>query len=136
MQETLLASSPRQPKKAVQELVDFFAGKQGIDLLKKNFQENSICFVAGMGDMLTGVARGRKDYLLGLFIRPSKQGQGIGETLLQRFEQECQKQGSRYIRTHAFVESVAFYQKHGYKKTTGVRYVEGFRTQPMKKMLN
>jgi hypothetical protein len=60
--------------------------------------------------------------------------------LVEHFEQECMKLGGKVIRLASTLYAVPFYQRLGYKKSTGVRRGwsfegRGFRWQPMKKPL-
>ncbi len=90
---------------------------------------------------IVGVLRGRKDRLHSLFVRGDHHGQGIGRLLLQHFENECRQLGGKVIRLASTLYAVPFYQRLGYKKSTGVRAGwsfdgEGFQWQPMKKILS
>jgi GNAT superfamily N-acetyltransferase len=89
---------------------------------------------------IVGVLRGRKDRLQSLFVRGDRHHRGIGRMLVERFEQECVKLGGEVIRLASTLYAVPFYQRLGYKKSTGVRRGwsfegRGFRWQPMKKTL-
>jgi GNAT superfamily N-acetyltransferase len=97
-------------------------------------------FVAVDDDQIVGVLRGRADKLQSLFVRGDHHRQGIGRRLVERFEQECLRQGATTIRLQATLYAVPFYLKMGYKRSTGVRSMRlfegaGFRYQPMKKVL-
>jgi GNAT superfamily N-acetyltransferase len=100
-----------------------------------------LVFVAEDNDgEILGVLRGRKDRLHSLFVRGDHHRQGIGRTLVERFEQECQQQGGDVIRLASTLYAVPFYQRLGYKKSTGVRRGwsfegAGLKWQPMKKIL-
>lgn len=90
---------------------------------------------------VVGVLRGRKDRLHSLFVRGDRHRQGIGRTLVERFEQECIALGGEVIRLASTLYAVPFYQKLGYKKSTGVRRGWSFqgadlKWQPMKKVLS
>ena len=100
----------------------------------------SMVFVAEMDGVIVGVLRGRKDKLQSLFVRGDVHRQGIGRQLVNRFEQECAKQGSRKIILMSTLYAVPFYQVMGYRKSTGIRSMhsfdgEGLQYQPMKKTL-
>jgi GNAT superfamily N-acetyltransferase len=89
---------------------------------------------------IVGVLRGRKDRLQSLFVRGDRHQRGIGRMLVERFEQECRNLGGEVIRLASTLYAVPFYQRLGYKKSTGVRKGwsfegTGFRWQPMKKTL-
>lgn len=100
----------------------------------------AIMLVAEQNGEIVGVLRGKPDKLQSLFVRGDRHRQGIGRSLVQRFEQECLKQGSRQIKLMATLFAVSFYQAMGYRKSTGVRKMrsfegEGLPYQPMKKAL-
>ena len=85
--------------------------------------------------------RGKTDKLQSLFVSGSEHRQGIGRKLVEKFEAECIAHGSEFIKLMSTLYAVPFYQAIGYKKSTGLRSMksfdgEGFRYQPMKKVLN
>lgn len=89
---------------------------------------------------IVGILRGRTDRLQSLFVRGDMHHQGIGRRLVERFEQSCLELGGEVIRLASTLYAVPFYQRLGYKKSTGVRTGwsfegENFRWQPMKKVL-
>lgn len=97
-------------------------------------------FVAEEEDQIVGVLRGRTDKLQSLFVDGRHHRRGIGRQLVQRFEQECLRQGATVVRIMATLYAVPFYLEMGYKKSTGVRYGRTFEGvglpyQPMKKVL-
>ena len=101
----------------------------------------SMVLVAEDAGEIVGVLRGRSDRLQSLFVRGDHHRRGIGNQLVERFEQECVRQGAQAIKVSATLFAVPFYTKLGYKKTTGVRLgwcFEGPRMphQPMKKKLS
>jgi len=100
----------------------------------------SMVFVAEDDGEIVGVLRGRKDRLQSLFVRGDRHLHGIGRRLVERFEQECLRQGATAIRVAATLYATPFYSKMGYKRTTGVRSGRSFEGsglmyQPMKKTL-
>ena len=100
----------------------------------------SMVFVAEDGGHIVGVLRGRKDRLQSLFVREDHHRQGIGRRLVERFEQECARQGGSIVRVAATLYAIPFYTAMGYRKTTGLRSGwsfegTGLRYQPMKKIL-
>jgi GNAT superfamily N-acetyltransferase len=91
------------------------------------------------GEMV-GILRGRKDRLHSLFVRGDMHHQGIGSRLMDHFEQACLALGGEVVRLASTLYAVPFYQRLGYKKSTGVRTGwsfagENFKWQPMKKIL-
>ena len=100
----------------------------------------SVVLVAEDHGQIVGVLRGRMDRLQSLFVRGDHHRRGIGSRLVEHFEQECIRQGATEIRVASSLYAVPFYQRLGYKKTTGVRAGRcfdgtGFEWQPMKKTL-
>jgi GNAT superfamily N-acetyltransferase len=89
---------------------------------------------------IVGVLRGSPGRLRSLFVRGDHHRQGIGRALLERFEGASARLGSETIRLASSLYAVPFYQRMGYKKSTGVRAGwsfegRGLRWQPMKKVL-
>lgn len=89
---------------------------------------------------LVGVLRGRPGRLHSLFVAAEHHRRGIGRRLMDRFEEQCRAAGCRAITLAATPYAVPFYQRLGYRKSTGPRTmtifgVPGFTTQPMKKRL-
>lgn len=101
---------------------------------------SAMVFVAEHAGDIVGVLRGRPGRLASLFVKGSYHRQGIGRGLVQRFEQECLRQGSVVIHVAATLYGVPFYLAMGYKKSTGVRIGwsfegRGIPIQPMRKVL-
>lgn len=97
-------------------------------------------FVAVDEDEIVGVLRGRKERLASLFVRSDYHHQGVARRLVERFEEECQKDAPMVIRLSATVYAVPFYLQMGYKKSTGLRSgwsfdYHGLPMQPMRKVL-
>jgi len=99
-----------------------------------------IVWVAEDAGELVGVLRGRPGRLHSLFVAAERHRQGIGRMLMDRFEEECRAAGNPAITLAATPYAVPFYQRLGYRKSTGPRTmtifgVPGFTTQPMRKRL-
>ncbi len=86
-----------------------------------NIIQAAVMLVAEDEGQIVGVLRGRADRLQSLFVRGDTHGQGIGRRLVEMFEQEAQRQGTTTIRVASSLYAISFYQRLGYKKTTGVR---------------
>jgi GNAT superfamily N-acetyltransferase len=89
---------------------------------------------------IVGILRGKKDRLQSLFVRGDIHRQGIGSRLVEHFEQACLELGGEVIRLASTLYAVPFYQKLGYKRSTGIRAGwsfagQDFKWQPMKKSL-
>jgi predicted N-acetyltransferase YhbS len=97
-------------------------------------------FVAEMDGKVVGVLRGSHGRLHSLFVLGAYHHKGIGRRLVEMFEGECRKLEVEKITLQSSLYAVPFYQRLGYKKSTGVRQGrsfqgEGFLSQPMKKVL-
>jgi len=101
-------------------------------------------FVAEVDGEIAGVLRGRPGRLHSLFVSANHHGHGIGRALVTRFEEACRRKGATKITLASTLFAVPFYQRMGYKKSTGVRLPASSRTagtglgpawQPMKKIL-
>jgi GNAT superfamily N-acetyltransferase len=101
----------------------------------------SMVLVAEEEGEIVGVLRGRTNRLQSLFVRGDHHRRGIGRALVERFEQECVRQGAEAVKVAATLYAIPFYTRLGYKKTTGIRPGWSFEGtglvyQPMKKVLN
>jgi len=101
---------------------------------------SEMVFVAEDDGEIVGVLRGRRERLASLFVRSDHHRQGIGRALVERFEQECLRRGTRVIRVAATLYALPFYLAMGYKRSTGVRSGRSFEGrglpfQPMRKVL-
>ena len=124
-------------KKAVEQYVDFYKpNKNNINKLKTNFSKTEIFFVATNNNEIVGIIRGRKNRVVGLFVNGKHHKKGIGKKLMLKFEKECVKKASKIIKIRASIYAAPFYQKLGYKKTTGIRRFKGLKHYSMKKILN
>ena len=99
-----------------------------------------IVYVAKQDGKIVGVLRGSPGRLHSLFVDQTQHQKGIGRKLHDRFEAQCREAGAEKITLASTLFAVPFYQKIGYKKSTGVRRGssfngEGFKWQPMKKLL-
>jgi GNAT superfamily N-acetyltransferase len=104
-------------------------------------------WVAESDGAIVGVLRGgRTDergrtVLMSLFVSGKHHRQGIGRTLLERFEREYAARGVRVFKVAATLYAVPFYLSLGYRRTTNVRSTRSFGEaalpyQPMKKVLD
>lgn len=107
-----------------------------------NLLKSQVVFVAEdeRGNVV-GILRGKTGRLCSLFVGGAHHHLGIGRRLCERFEDECRKLGATQITLAASLYAVPFYQRLGYKKSTGVRIGYSFAGpnfpfQPMKKRLN
>lgn len=101
---------------------------------------SEVVFVAESEGEIVGVLRGRRERLASLFVRGDCHRRGIGRSLVRHFEQVSREQGVTVIRVASSLYAVPFYQKLGYRRSTGVRSGRSFEgrglpVQPMKKRL-
>jgi GNAT superfamily N-acetyltransferase len=104
--------------------------------IRTRFLQSPICYVACRGSRIVGMVRGRTTTGLNtLFVDGRYHGKGIGRRLVERFERDAAKTGTKVIKLGATMHAVPFYTRMGFKKTTGVRNHHGIKVQPMKKAL-
>jgi GNAT superfamily N-acetyltransferase len=97
-------------------------------------------FIAEDDGQILGVLRCKPGRLQSLFVWADHHRLRIGLKLVERYELESSKRGSKVIRLAAALYAVPFYEALGYKKSTGIRNcwnsdVRGLKYQPMKKEL-
>ena len=123
-------------EKAAKDYIDFFNPKKTPEIeIIELFNKATIFYVAEEDGEIIGTVRGTPDRISSLFVDGTKQRKGIGRKLLQRFEKEAMKQGSKEIRLRSQLYSVIFYEKMGYKKTRGIINAKGLKVYPMRKAL-
>lgn len=103
--------------------------------LKDKLNGSNINFGAFYKNRLVGILRGKNNRIISLFVEEKFHKLGIGKMLVRYFEKAIKNSGGGKIRVRASIYATPFYQKIGYKKTTGIRLFKGLRTQPMKKIL-
>lgn len=118
-------------RSAVREYVMNYSPTKDIEILHAQFRKSPIHFVAEKNNKIIGMIRGRPGRIYNLFVLGSYHGVGIGKQLLDRFEKTAKQQGSNEIRIKASLHATRFYQRNGYKKTTGERSFMGLKIQPM-----
>lgn len=101
-----------------------------------NISKDTIFYVAEENNKIKGYINGRKNKIGNLFVFGVEHKKGIGRKLVELFEKESKKQNSHGIKINSSIYAIPFYEKMGYKKTTGIKNMSGLRVQPMKKRLN
>jgi len=110
--------------------------KSDEELLKAlGVREGVIFYVAEEDGKIVGYIKGEKNKIGNLFVLGKSHKRGIGAKLVKKLEEEAIKQGSSRIRIKASLYATLFYEKMGYKKTTGIRNFLGLKVQPMAKKL-
>jgi GNAT superfamily N-acetyltransferase len=120
---------------AVQWYIDIFDTKKKLEDIKKMFANGAVTLVAVENDKIIGFLWGRKDRIINLYIDGRYHGKGIGKKLVERYEQKVRELGTEVIKIRSSLFAVPFYEKMGYRKSTGIRPFHGLRVQPMKKIL-
>jgi GNAT superfamily N-acetyltransferase len=121
-------------RSAVQEYINHYdPSRNTTKQLFENFQRTPIFFVAVENNRIIGMIRGRPGRITNLFVDGKHHKKGIGRMLVNKFESENKKQNSKEIKIRASLYATSFYQKMGYKKTTGIRNFRGLKVYPMKK---
>jgi GNAT superfamily N-acetyltransferase len=101
---------------------------------------SEIVLVAEDGSKIVGVLRGRKERLASLFVHKDYHRRGIGQSLVEQFEQESLNQGVGLIKVAATLFAVPFYKKMGYEESGEIKTSwsfdgYGLQHQPMIKLL-
>lgn len=122
-------------KKGIESYLDHLDIKKNGQKLFNTFHNSPIHFVAEENGKIIGIVRGSPEKLSHLFIKGSHQKTGVGSALLKKFELSARKKGAKRIKINSSPNAVNFYQKHGYKRTTGLRNMNGITVQPMKKKI-
>ena len=122
-------------KEAINDMMDRFNPRKNPHLAQ-DFQKTPIFYVAEENNKIIGMVRGRIGKLTTLFVEGKQHKKGIGRKLVERFEREAKRQGSKKIKINASLHAIPFYQKMGYKKSTGMRNFKGLKVYPMKKILD
>lgn len=128
-------NSKEGTKQAAQDYLDYYSLEKNQENIEKKFAESPLFFVAEQGKKVIGVIRGKADRISNLFVHPQWHGKGVGQALLTRFEKKTVQMQTVYVKLYASLFAVSFYQRMGYKKTTGVRWIKGLPVQPMKKIM-
>lgn len=123
-------------KSAIQKYLDHFdVRKRGVEEVYKIFSKSTIFYVALDEEKIIGMTRGEEGRLTNLFIDGKYHKKGIGRILMNKFESEIKKMKTKEIKIRASLYATPFYEKIGYKKTTGMRNFMGLKVYPMKKSL-
>ena len=109
--------------------------KKSIEKMYSDYQRKPIFYVAEENGIIVGMVAGGVNKITNLYVKGTEHKKGIGKKLILKFENEAIKQGSKEIKIRASLYAVNFYQKMGYKKTTGIRNFMGLKIYPMKKVL-
>jgi GNAT superfamily N-acetyltransferase len=122
-------------EEAVAGYLNHYDPRRDFEAIQERFLRTPIFLVATAGDEMVGILRGTEKRVINLFVRGDQHRRGIGSALLSRYESLCRGTGAREIKLRATIYAVPFYEAQGYKRTTGIRNLDGLRVQPMKKRL-
>ena len=106
-----------------------------VEDIYRHLTKTPIFYVAVEHNKVIGVIRGRIYDLINLYVDGECHGRGIGRELMKRFEKEVKRRGGKNIKIKSSVHALPFYEKMGYKKSTGLRNFKGVKVYPMKKRL-
>ena len=123
-------------KRGIRDYVESYCpdGKSD-DGIHQRLSRTPHSFVGVSDSKIVGVARGRENRLVNLFVDGDYHRQGIATCLNRNFEEACLKSGFAEIVVRSGLYAIPFYESQGYKKTTGVRNFHGLKVQPMRKQL-
>jgi GNAT superfamily N-acetyltransferase len=120
---------------AIQAYIDKYDPKQmGEKQVRERLESTKIFFVAVENKRIIGMVRGKKGKLVNLFVDGKYHEKGIGKKLMKKFEEKGYDERNA-INIKASIFAVPFYEKLGFKKTTGQRNMRGLIVQPMKKKI-
>ena len=129
-------NSKEGSKKGIRWYIDLFDSKKNnTNNIRKMFSRTKINYVATNKEKIIGIIRGGNNKIINLYVDGKYHRKGIARRLVDKFEKECAKLGFREIKIKASIYAIPFYQKMGYKKTTGIRNFHGVMIQPMRKIL-
>lgn len=102
-------------------------------------QSEMVCVAVDEG-AIVGVLRGRFERLGSLFVRGDHHRRGVGRQLVEHFEAESRRRGTRVIHVASTQFGYPFYLATGYKRSTGLRNSRSFEgrnlpVQLMRKVL-
>ena len=118
---------------AIQKVLDSWNYKKNKYFLE-DMNRTDIYYLSFEADnTLSGLIRGTRDKINSLFVKGNFHKRGIGSLLLQKFEYEAALQGSREIKLKSSVYAVMFYEKMGFRKTSGLINYEGLKVYSMQK---
>jgi histone acetyltransferase (RNA polymerase elongator complex component) len=124
-------------KDGVEKTLDFFDPSKNTEKeLQEKFAKTPIFYVAEENNKIVGMIRGLPNKISSLFVDETQHKKGVGKKLMLQFEKEAKEKKSEYIKVKSSLFATAFYQKMGYKKTTGIKNFMGLKVYNMKKVLN
>lgn len=101
------------------------------DYLYSVLSNKDIFYVYEIKNTIVGMIRGDKNRIGTLFVKDGYQGKGIGKLLINTFEKDALNLNTEYIKIHASLYAVKFYESMGYKKSTGIRNFKGLKIYNM-----
>ncbi len=123
-------------KDGVKGYIDFYnPALNKFEIIESSFNRTPYSFILEEDNIVIGIIRGTETRIVNLFVDPNYHGKGYGKKLLARFEEEVFNLGSSFIKIKASLFATKFYEKAGYKKTTGIRNFRGLKMQPMIKKI-
>ena len=121
---------------ASKRYLDKFDVNKDVSRLRVRYNNSKIVFVCEEAERIVGVVMGDYGKLVNLYVLEKFHKRGIAKKLYLKFEKENLKNNVFEIKLGATAYAALFYEKMGFKKTTGKRSFRGLSYQPMKKVLN
>lgn len=116
-------------KEAVKDFFEWF-NSGGFE---KELFDSEVNYIALKDDKVIAFIYGKRNKIFNFFVLTKYQGKKIGSDLLKKYESET----NGFLKVDALLNSVPFYLKKGYKKSTGIKKMSrGIFFQPMKKVLH
>ena len=94
-------------------------------------------YLATEKDQIIGIICGNKEIkcISWLWVHKRYHKKGIARILVKGLESTYKRRGVKVLKVYSSEYAIGFYEKMGYRKTTGIRQREGIVYQPMKKVL-
>lgn len=128
-------NSKEGTEEGIKVYINFHNPKKNLEEIKKSYLKSPIFLVAVEKGKIVGMLRGNPSRIINLFVDGRYHKQGIAKNLVKRFEEISKEKRSSQVKIRASLYAVPFYEKVGYKKTTGIRNFLGIKIQPMVKEL-
>ncbi|MFB6115494.1 MAG: GNAT family N-acetyltransferase [Candidatus Nanohalobium sp.] len=86
------------------------------DMVAELAEKDEFKFYVAENETITGVAGFHpKGKIAGIFIHPDHQREGIGRKLMQKIDNEAEKEGVEELEVSASITAKEFYEKFGFK---------------------
>lgn len=114
-----------------------------VDKLKENFKSRTKVFVALENNTVVGIAGIAKSWynndgeywILTVFVKPEKHGQGIGKNLIYKIEEYSKEIKAKKLVVPASITACEFYHKLGYNYANGKKELNKEKMYIMEKLV-